>query len=473
MPNAETAPSLFDAAPSAAYGYLDVKTLESGMMSEAPQPLSLYLHVPFCQVRCAYCDFNTYAGLDDLMTPYALALAKEIRMVGEAGRGAGRQEGGGMVHTVFFGGGTPSLLSLDLYAGLFTALRESFQLTSDCEITLEANPGTLALPYLEGLRALGVNRLSLGVQSAHIPELRLLDRLHSFDDVVQAVRMARAAGFDRQSQGVNLDLIFGISHQTLAMWQATLTRVLDLQPDHLSCYALSLEHGTPMRAWVYRGLLPMPDPGLAAEMYEWASEALEAQGFVQYEISNWARCEKSDVRSQMSEGASSDLRPPTSDLRSLTSDLHYACRHNLQYWRNRPYLGFGAGAHGCVPSAMRRGSSTSGGWRYSNVLAPAAYVERVERGGDAEFPFSPALAQAAPVTREEEMGETMMLGMRLTREGVRDAGFRERYAAGLAEKYPRELRRLKALGLIEWDADGARLTKRGRLLGNRVFREFV
>jgi oxygen-independent coproporphyrinogen-3 oxidase len=435
--------------------------------------LSIYVHHPFCRVRCAYCDFNTYAGLDDLMTPYARALAREIRMVGtsspapdpsllSAAKGRGEEDRGVRpVHTVFFGGGTPSLLPLELHAGIFAALRESFELTSDCEITLEANPGTVDLPYLEGLRALGVNRLSFGVQSAHPSELKLLDRLHSFDDVVQAVHWARAAGFFN----LNLDLIFGIPHQTLNMWQETLTRVLALQPEHLSCYALSLEHGTPMRSWVYRGLLPMPDSDLAAEMYVWASETLEAHGFVQYEISNWARCEKSEVRSQRSESALSDLRP-------LTSDLHYACRHNLQYWCNWPYLGFGAGAHGCVPSAMLRGSST-GGYRYSNVLAPAAYIGRVERGGNTEFPFSPALAQAIPVTREEEMGETMMLGMRLTGEGVRDDGFRERYDTGLAEKYPRELRRLKALGLIEWDADGARLTKTGRLLGNRVFREFV
>jgi len=418
--------------------------------------LSIYLHLPFCRVRCAYCDFNTYAGLDDLMAPYAHALAKEIRQVGEAG-------GRPAAHTVFFGGGTPSLLPLELHAEIFSALRESFALTPDCEITLEANPGTVSRVYLEGLRALGVNRLSLGVQSAHAPELKLLDRLHSFDDVVQAVRMARAAGFDCQSHGVNLDLIFGIPHQALALWQATLTRVLALQPDHLSCYALSLEHGTPMRAWVYRGLLPMPDPGLAAEMYEWASEALEAQEFVQYEISNWAKNKESGKQKAESSGlpTADGLLPP-----------EFACRHNLQYWRNQPYLGFGAGAHGCVPSAMLRGSS-AGAYRYSNVLAPAAYIGRIERGGNTEFPFSPALARAAPVTHAEEMGETMMLGMRLTREGVRDAGFRERYAAGLAEKYPRELRRLKALGLIEWDADGARLTKRGRLLGNRVFREFV
>jgi oxygen-independent coproporphyrinogen-3 oxidase len=363
------------------------------------------------------------------------------------------------VHTIFFGGGTPSLLSLDLYTGIFTALRESFELTPDCEITLEANPGTVDLPCLEGLRVLGVNRLSFGVQSAHPSELQLLDRLHSFDDVVQAVRMARAAGFDRRSNGVNLDLIFGIPHQTLPMWQETLTRVLALQPEHLSCYALSLEHGTPMRSWVYRGLLPMPDPDLAAEMYEWASETLEALGFVQYEISNWARGEKLEVGNWKLDGNSSNLPP---QFRRPISNLHYACRHNLQYWRNLPYLGFGAGAHGYAE-----------GYRYSNVLAPAAYIERMERGGNTEFPFSPALAQATPIARDEEMGETMMLGMRLTGEGVYAHHFRARYGIGLEEKYPKELRRLKALGLIEWDADGARLTKPGRLVGNRVFREFV
>ena len=405
------------------------------------------------------------------MTPYARALAREIRMVGTSspvpdrsplsaakGRGVG---GGGVrsVHTVFFGGGTPSLLPLELHGEIFAALRASFELTPDCEITLEANPGTVGLPYLERLRALGVNRLSFGVQSAHPSELKLLDRLHSFNDVVQAVRWARAAGF----VNLNLDLIFGIPHQTLNMWQETLTRALALQPEHLSCYALSLEHGTPMRSWVYRGLLPMPDSDLAAEMYEWTSETLEAHGFVQYEISNWAKNKEGRKQEADSSG------PPTADC---LLPPEFACRHNLQYWRNRPYLGFGAGAHGCVPSAMLRGSST-GGYRYSNVLAPAAYIGRIERGGNTEFPFSPALAQVASVTREEEMGETMMLGMRLIGEGVRDDGFRERYDIGLAEKYPRELRRLKALGLIEWDADGARLTKTGRLLGNRVFREFV
>ena len=239
------------------------------------ESLALYLHIPFCRLRCAYCDFNTYAGLDDLIAPYVAALVQEVRMVGEA---AGRPP----AHTVFLGGGTPSLLSLDQVAALLAAVQAAFALAPACEITLEANPGTVGRAYLDGLRALGVNRLSFGVQSSHPHELRLLDRLHLFGDAVQALSWARAAGFDN----VNLDLIFGLPHQTLAQWQATLLRVIGLGPEHISAYALSLEHGTPMRAWVHRGLLPMPDPDLAADMYAWASETLAGHGYVQYENSN-------------------------------------------------------------------------------------------------------------------------------------------------------------------------------------------
>jgi oxygen-independent coproporphyrinogen-3 oxidase len=236
---------------------------------------------------------------------------------------------------------------------------------------------------------------------------------------------------------------------------ATLNRVLGLGPEHLSCYALSLEHGTPMRAWVYRGLLPMPDPDLAAEMYDWASETLEANGYEQYEISNWARASRpTDHRSRPTDR----LSARSLSLRRLT----FSCRHNLQYWRNLPYLGFGAGAHGCA-----------GGWRYSNVLAPAAFSARLEGGGSAGFPFSPAVVEKLPVTPEAAMCETMMLGLRLTREGVREADFRARFGVGIAETYARPLRRLAQLGLIEHDDGGVRLTRPGRLLGNRVFREFV
>jgi len=412
----------------------------------------LYLHVPFCRFRCAYCDFNTYAGLDELIPAYGRALASEIRHVGERS-----PAGTGPVHTLFFGGGTPSLMPLANYAEIFRALRAAFEMAAGCEITLEANPGTVDQAYLDGLRALGVNRLSFGVQSSHAWELRLLDRQHSFEDVIAAVRMARAAGFDPAGAGgygLNLDLIFALPHQTLAMWQATLLRALALAPDHLSLYALSLEQGTPMRSWVTAGLLPTPDADLAADMYLWASDILAAHGYQQYEISNWA------------------LTQPRTQARLRAQRLggvpYFACRHNLQYWRNRPYLGFGAGAHGCAA-----------GWRYSNVLAPGAYIARIDHakdaGGNSElpFPFSPALVDSIPVAPETAMDETMMLGLRLVGEGVAEADFQARYGQGFDARYARRLKRLLALGLLERVDGRLRLTHGGRLLGNRVFREFV
>jgi len=382
----------------------------------SPAPLSLYLHIPFCRFRCAYCDFNTYAGLDDLIPAYGQALAREIRQVGDLAPAHS-----GPVHTIFFGGGTPSLMPLAHYAEIFRALRGSFKLTANCEITLEANPGTVDQAYLDGLRALGVNRLSFGVQSSHAWELRLLDRQHTFEDVIAAVSMARAAGFQPWPDGgygLNLDLIFALPHQTLAMWQATLLRALALAPDHLSLYALSLEQGTPMRSWVTAGLLPTPDPDLAADMYLWASDTLAAHGYQQYEISNWAKAGTAEAGGWKLENVSPPIQLPASNFQLP----YFACRHNLQYWRNRPYLGFGAGAHGCAA-----------GWRYSNVLAPGAYVSRLDRSADERgqperlFPFSAATVDTIPVTPETAMDETMMLGLRLVGEGVGEAEFQTCY----------------------------------------------
>jgi oxygen-independent coproporphyrinogen-3 oxidase len=380
------------------------------------------------------------------MPAYARALAKEVRLVGEAYGAAHGQPA--PVHTVFFGGGTPSLLPLEAYTEIFNALRGHFALTADCEITMEANPGTVSRAYLDGARALGFNRLSFGVQSSHPHELRLLDRLHLFGDVAQAVSWARAAGFDN----LNLDVIFGLPHQTLAQWQATVHRILGLGLEHISAYALSLEHGTPMRAWVYKGLLPMPDPDLAAEMYEWASDIFEKHSFGQYEISNWALTK--EVGSRREE---SSLLPSSPFL--LPS---FACRHNVQYWRNLPYLGLGAGAHGYAENT-----------RYSNVLAPAAYIQRLENAQARPFPLSPAVAQKNLLTEKDEQGETMMMGLRLVQEGVADTDFERRFGVPLAAQYPQELKTLTARGLLEWNGERARLTKAGRLLGNQVFREFV
>jgi oxygen-independent coproporphyrinogen-3 oxidase len=396
---------------------------------------SIYLHIPFCRHRCNYCDFNTYAGQESLIPAYLDCLALEARV-------AGASSGGRLpVHTIFFGGGTPSLMPAPGLEIVLNALADSFDLTGLAEVTLEANPGTLSLEYLRALRSLGFNRLSLGVQSARQDELQLLERQHDFGDVIRAVSWSRRAGFEN----LNLDLIFGLPYQQLEHWVHTLNRAIELSPDHLSLYALTLEHGTPLADWVNRGLLDGPDPDLAAEMYEWAAARLAEAGYSQYEISNWAR--------------------PGRDGVLLT------CLHNLQYWRNLPYLGLGAGAHGYA-----------NGLRTVNVLAPAAYLRRLQNGrgetGGEElvFPLTPATSSAQPVGRRTELGETMMMGLRLTAEGISAALFQHRFGESLIKVFGDEIRELVALGLLERagsNEDLLRLTERGRLLGNQVFSRFI
>ncbi|MCX6027425.1 MAG: radical SAM family heme chaperone HemW [Chloroflexi bacterium] len=390
---------------------------------------SLYVHIPFCRHRCGYCDFNTYSGLDSIIPRYVEALAKEIREVGTQGDAPS-------LHTLFFGGGTPSLLTAGQAGVLMQAIRHSFSIEADAEITLEANPGGLTEGYLSELLVLGLNRISLGVQSIHPAELAVLEREHGIEQVVSSVRAARAAGF----ANLSLDLIYGIPGQTLDTWEESLTRVLALEPDHLSLYALTLEHGTPLRREVRSGRVPAPDDDLAAEMYEQAGERLARNGFAQYEISNWAR-------------------------RMAGPDAwRFASRHNLQYWRNLPYFGVGAGAHGYV-----------NGRRYSNVLAPATYIRRMDSGASRGWPLSRAAARSEILSNDEAMRQSMWLGLRLTEEGVPVGGFQHRFGVSPDERFGREIDELLAHRLIERQAkpDRLRLTEHGRLLANQVFVRFV
>ena len=403
------------------------------------QPISLYLHIPFCTHRCGYCDFNTYAGQESLIPAYISALCVEIRACHQA---AGWRF---PVHTIFFGGGTPSLMSSADLESILAQLDLCFDLQSNLEISLEANPGTLSLPYLQDVRKLGINRISLGVQSANPSELRLLERIHDYPDVIQSFTWARRAGFDN----INLDLIFGLPEQTLETWQKTLKVVCGLHPEHFSLYALTIEHDTPFGSWERRGILSSPDPDLAADMYEWAASTLEERGYLQYEISNWALQAPGE---EVSPGASPTL----------------SCRHNLQYWRNLPYLGLGAGGHGYAA-----------GVRTANVLLPISYIKRMEIPihTPLRFPRTPATHTAQEIDEATEIGETMMMGLRLIREGVSDTKFSARFMLSLEDQFPAQIDRLIGLGLLEWALDGPgkslRLTPRGHLLANRVFIEFI
>lgn len=394
--------------------------------------VSIYLHIPFCQHRCAYCDFNTYAGLNQVIPNYVEALCLEIETVAKAAPVLYT------VHTMYFGGGTPSLLPPVEMEKILNTLRRSFQVLPEAEITMEANPGTLKRRELGQFREAGVNRLSLGMQSVHPDELRMLERQHDFFDVVQAINWAHQAGFEN----INLDLIFGLPDQSLERWQRSLERAVELSPTHLSLYSLTLEHGTPMDGWVKRGLLNQPDTDKAADMYEWASEYLNARGYYQYEISNWA----------VDKGNHS-----------------LVCRHNLRYWRLEPYLGFGAGAHGFI-----------NGVHTVNVLSPMAYIQRSlnarQPRAEGKFPLSPMTLEASHLSKEEEMKEVMLMGLRLTDEGVSNLRFEERFGVSLKAAFGCVISSLVEKGLLEWGGDKQdrlRLTQKGRLLGNLVFMEFV
>lgn len=417
---------------------------------------SLYIHIPFCTHRCAYCDFNTYAGQESAIPAYVRALCNEIEGVGQAASSVA-------VGTVFFGGGTPSLLSVRQFESILAAIRTNFEIQPAAEITIEANPGTVSRKALSALRESGINRISFGVQSANTEELRMLERQHSFFDVINAVEWARQAGFGN----LNLDLIYGLPEQRTDTWQVTVKRAADLGPEHLSLYALTLEHGTPFGRWAARGLLPLPDPDLAADMYAWAAQFLAAQGYHQYEISNWAR-DKSRVEGPMSTVS----RPEAFDLQPA-----HACKHNLQYWRSLPYLGLGAGAHGYVD-----------GIRYSNVLRIKTYIDRLigdeSVASHLPWPLTPAAVNHHRNDRHEDMSEFMITGLRLTREGISAAEFRARFGDELEDVYGRDINRLIGLGLLEWlDETGSpagggagvrlRLTARARLVANQVFVEFV
>ena len=403
------------------------------------QPLALYVHIPFCQTKCPYCDFNTYAGIEPLMPAYVKALAHEITQWGVL---LGKPELG----TISYGGGTPSYLPTRDLGLLMRATGDAFRLQKGAEVALEANPGDMSLERAKAMRRAGFNRISVGVQSLDDQELRLLGRRHTADQAKHAVTVARRAGFD----DVNVDLIFGLPYQFLATWEHTLEEAIALGPDHFSLYALTLEPGTPMEADVRSGRLPEPDSDLAAEMYLLAQRALAEAGYEQFEISNWSK-------------------------------PGHASRHNLVYWRNGPYLGVGPGAHSYLVAAGAAGAEEAGGWgvRFAGVRSPKGYMSAVQKWQAPATGLSlPTLRNlrflesVEPLDQATAMAEMMMMGLRLN-EGVSDAEFRSRFGLSIAEQFPRAVSDCLELGLLEWADGWLRLTEPGRLLGNEAFGRFV
>ncbi len=392
-------------------------------------PLGLYIHVPFCSHICPYCDFNTYAGQDALIPRYVAALQHDIALQGVA-------LGGREAATIFIGGGTPSLLPPDAIARLVGTCRSAFTVAPDAEVTLEANPSNVDVSYFAGIREAGINRLSIGVQTLQRRGLRVLGRLHEATEAEAAFRAARQAGFTN----ISLDLIFGWPGQTLQAWLDDLSRVLEWEPDHLSLYNLIIEPGTPMADAVARGILQPASDDEAADMYEAAIALLDQAGWLHYEVANWARQSGRE----------------RSHRRSLESDLpDFASRHNVLYWRNGEYAAFGAGAHARL-----------GDRRTMNHLLPRAYVDAIESG---QSPVS----NTEHLTPDIEMAETMMLGLRLLREGVSDGEFQARHGVGLFERFGLVIDDLQRLGLLTCVAGRVMLTHRGLMVANDVCARFL
>lgn len=375
----------------------------------------VYLHIPFCRSRCSYCDFATGMYESDLAERYISALCREISQWCEV-------ENPVAVDTIYFGGGTPSLLAPSQIEWILRAVRDRFKVVDDAELTLELNPGdggtspASKQQTLREFRRLGINRASFGAQTFDDRELKQLGRTHSAADIPGTFKQLRDAGF----ANINFDLIAGLPGQTLAGWQRNLDGALNLRPEHLSLYLLDLHEGTPLADQIRSGMRPKPDEDLAAEMYQVMIDQVCAAGYQHYEISNFC-------------------------LPGFES------RHNTKYWAGAPYYGFGCSAHS-YDGARRR---------WANERDIAKYVQSVEHDQS-------SIVERTDLDEEDARSESIFLGLRLMR-GIDLESYRLRFGKDLLDEYDVELARLGAAGLIEIDDHLMRLTRRGALLSNEVF----
>jgi oxygen-independent coproporphyrinogen-3 oxidase len=375
---------------------------------------ALYIHIPFCQAKCNYCDFNSFAGWTvDLQERYIEALKRETLI---------RKQGLPIknIKSIFFGGGTPTCLSGGLLIHLLDFIKESFPLDSDVEITVEANPGTVDIKMLELLIKKGINRISFGLQSFDEKQLKKLGRIHSAEDALESLKLARKVGFTN----INFDLMYGLPGQTVKDWEMTLSKVMELNLEHISLYQLKIEEGTLFGRQLEQGLLKEFDDELALEMYKMTHEYLSGAGYVHYEISNYAK-------------------------------PGYQCRHNQVYWRCQPYLGLGAGAHSFLPPE-----------RIENVEDITTYLEMVQKN---QFPQAACEKQ----TPNMAMSEAMFMGLRLL-EGVNLKDFYHRFDQDPRVVFKEAIAKCLNNGLIEIDSkEYLKLTPQGIFLGNLVFEEFL
>ncbi|HEY9284639.1 MAG TPA: radical SAM family heme chaperone HemW [Pyrinomonadaceae bacterium] len=383
------------------------------------RPAGIYIHVPFCRSRCSYCDFATGAYEGRLAERYVRALAAEIEAFDPA-RLTSRADATRDVDTIYFGGGTPSLLAPRQVGVILDAVRAKFRVAARAEITMEMNPGTVTPDLARAFRGAGVNRASFGLQTFDDEQLRRLGRTHTAEDARRTLSVLREAGFTN----VSFDLIAGLPGQTVEQWSQNLDEALALRPEHLSLYLLEVHEGTPLADQLRRGFWPQPDPDDAAEMYRLLCERTADGAYDRYEISNFC----------------------------LTG---FESRHNLKYWTGAPYYGFGSSAHSFDGLHLR----------WSNEPDAARYCASVETSGA-------AVVERNRLSDDEAASESLFLGLRLSR-GVNLSEHRARFGADVRARYGADLRRFADAGLVELDGEQLRLTRDGALLSNEVFAAFV
>lgn len=399
--------------------------------------LELYIHIPFCMKKCAYCDFLSGPAPRETIDRYVTALVAEIRQYQKLAENY-------RVTTIFFGGGTPSILSGGQMKEIFDALRDVFEIQADAEITMEANPGTVTKENLQAYRACGINRISFGLQSVDDKELKLLGRVHTMRQFEESYDLARKAGF----QNINVDLISAIPGQTVESWERTLDTVIRMNPEHISAYSLIIEEGTPFyeiygenakeeqdsrcercladdgkQMDIGKNFPKLPDEEAERRMYELTAEKLEAAGYLQYEVSNYAK-------------------------------PGYACRHNKGYWQRVEYLGIGTGAASLIENE-----------RYQHISDTDLYIRANGKLDQIE-------EEKETLDWNAQVEETMFLGLRM-KEGVNKQKFRERYHREIQEVYGEVLEKLKEEGLLREEEKRICLTKRGNDLSNYVLAQFL
>ena len=371
---------------------------------------SIYIHIPFCATKCYYCAFNTYAFHKEQAKAYLTALRTEMELYAPDTE---------PLQTIFIGGGTPSILSTNALAQLFTDIQQHFQITPDAEITVECNPGTVDAEKLRVMQDNGVNRLSFGLQAMQDETLKQLGRIHTATEFLESYHLARENGFEN----INIDLIFALPDQTMKAWHHTLNEVIALDPDHISAYNLVMEETTPFYEWWQAGELHLPSEDTEADMFQYTIETLTAHGYVHYEICNFAKS-------------------------------NYDAKHNLVYWNNQPCIGLGAGASGYI-----------NGIRYTNIRGIAPYINKLSKRNK-------PIADTERLTGKAEKAETLMFALR-KREGISIDAYQDRFGEKIEIAFGNILKKWIDLQLLEHTATHLRLTPRGLLLANEVFVELM